>query len=215
VVDPSIADAHGHRIADALVTLWEGRADVDPLNRLVTAASLTWADVAVLRAYRRYRRQVDGRYTEAYIDDVLVEHADVARLVVDLFRARFPSDGHAPDHDAIDVLTTQVSASCDQVARLDHDRILRGMAATVSATLRCNIATRPAGPLAIKLDPHQVPDVPEPVPFREIFVHGTSVEGVHLRAGPVARAGCASAIGPRTSAPRSSTSCAPRCSRTR
>ena len=39
------------------------------------------------------------------------------------------------------------------------------------------------------LDSAAVPDVPDPVPYREIFVHGPTVEGVHLRAGPVARGG--------------------------
>ncbi len=34
-----------------------------------------------------------------------------------------------------------------------------------------------------------MPDVPSPVPYREIFVYGPAVEGVHLRWGPVARGG--------------------------
>ena len=37
--------------------------------------------------------------------------------------------------------------------------------------------TRPDGPLAFKLDSARVPDVPAPVPFREILVHGRNVLG--------------------------------------
>ena len=34
-----------------------------------------------------------------------------------------------------------------------------------------------------------MPDLPKPRPYREIFVCGPRVEGVHLRFGPVARGG--------------------------
>jgi glutamate dehydrogenase len=43
--------------------------------------------------------------------------------------------------------------------------------------------------LAIKLDPSQVPDVPEPRPAREVWVSSPRVMGVHLRFGAVARGG--------------------------
>jgi len=174
----------GPRVASALVALWEGRTDADPLNRLVTSAGMTWSDVGVLRAYRRYRRQVDYRYASAYIDDVIVQHPDVARTLVELFRARFGSGAGDPS-----ALSAELNAACDRVDRLDHDRILRGLVATLDATLRTNTAARPEGPLAFVLDSAAVPDLPEPVPYREIFVHGPTVEGVHLRAGPVARGG--------------------------
>ena len=171
-------------MAEALVALWQGRADADPLNRLVTAAGMTWPDVAMLRAYRRYRRQVDPRYASGYVDEVLVQHPDVARTVVELFRARFGGGEGDPT-----ALLAELEAACDKVERLDHDRILRGLVGTVEATIRTNVAVRPEGPLGIVLDSAAVPDVPEPVPYREIFVHGPTVEGVHLRAGPVARGG--------------------------
>ncbi|TIX98572.1 MAG: NAD-glutamate dehydrogenase, partial [Mesorhizobium sp.] len=43
--------------------------------------------------------------------------------------------------------------------------------------------------LAIKLDSQTVDGLPAPRPWREIFVYGSEVEGVHLRFGPVARGG--------------------------
>ncbi|WP_294314809.1 NAD-glutamate dehydrogenase domain-containing protein, partial [uncultured Sphingomonas sp.] len=45
------------------------------------------------------------------------------------------------------------------------------------------------GALAFKLDSALVPGLPKPVPWREIFVYSRRVEGIHLRAGPVARGG--------------------------
>ena len=43
--------------------------------------------------------------------------------------------------------------------------------------------------ISIKLDPEQLPEVPLPKPKFEIFVYSPSVEGVHLRAGDIARGG--------------------------
>jgi glutamate dehydrogenase len=43
--------------------------------------------------------------------------------------------------------------------------------------------------LAFKFDSAQVPGLPRPLPWREIFVYSARVEGVHLRAGPIARGG--------------------------
>ena len=47
----------------------------------------------------------------------------------------------------------------------------------------------PADYISFKFDSAKVPDLPKPRPYREIFVYGPRVEGVHLRFGPVARGG--------------------------
>src|SRR3982751_5244540 len=48
---------------------------------------------------------------------------------------------------------------------------------------------RPQEYISMKFDPAQIPDLPKPRPYREIWVYGPRVEGVHLRFGPVARGG--------------------------
>ncbi len=179
----------GPRLADAARALWNGRAEVDSLNRLVLRSGLAWDDVAVLRAYRRYRSQVGTTFTTAYVDDVLVDHASIAAGLVELFAALF-DPGRAAGAEVVAELRQRVVDACDAVDRLDHDRILRGFLAMVDATLRTNRYLPGAGDhLVLKLDSAAVPGMPRPVPFREIFVHGPAVEGVHLRWGPVARGG--------------------------
>src|SRR3546814_5471596 len=58
------------------------------------------------------------------------------------------------------------------------------------AILRTNAfapASREA--LAFKIDSALVPGLPKPLPWREVWVYSPRVEGIHLRAGPVARGG--------------------------
>ncbi|MGH8938865.1 MAG: NAD-glutamate dehydrogenase domain-containing protein, partial [Actinomycetes bacterium] len=47
----------------------------------------------------------------------------------------------------------------------------------------------PAPTITLKLDARAVPEIPEPRPVHEIFVHGPEVEGSHLRFSSVARGG--------------------------
>ena len=185
------------RWPEAVEALWAGRATADRLNRLVTVSGLGWHDVDLLRAYVHYRRQVDKRYSFGEVADVLVSSPEVATGLVDLFAHRFDPD--RADADRAAALLDELGRRCDACARLTDDRILRGLVGTVDATVRTTRFLEPdrppdGRPLGVKLDPARVPDIPDPVPAHETWVHGRlpgggSVRGVHLRAGTVARGG--------------------------
>ncbi|MDX1657378.1 MAG: NAD-glutamate dehydrogenase [Nitriliruptorales bacterium] len=195
---PIDVGADGDRIAEATLAAWHGQFETESLNRLVLSAGLSWRQVNVLRAYRRYRRQVGTAYTTSYINDTLVAHPEVVRGLIELFEARFEPHGDATPDELRD-LYAAVIAACDSVERLDHDRILRHFLALVQATVRTNayrpeaVTPRPDGHaipyLSLKFDSGQIPDLPKPVPFREIFVYSPLLEGIHLRGGAVARGG--------------------------
>jgi glutamate dehydrogenase len=190
---PVDVENDAERASRAAMAIFEGKAAADRLNRLVLRSGLEWEDVVVLRSYRRYRRQVGTTFSQAYLDDALVGHPDVARALVDLFDAKFDPQRNATA-DEQEQARERVLAACDAVDRLDTDRILRGYLGMIDATLRTNryISLRDEAPrpyLSLKLDSGAVPDMPKPVPYREIFVASPEMEGVHLRGGPVARGG--------------------------
>ncbi len=126
-------------------------------------------------------------------------------------------DGRA---EAADSLVAKIRSALDGVVSLDHDRILRAFLGLIMATMRTNfyVQDRPVDSsgrqdrvaLALKLDPHALPDLPAPRPAHEIFVYSPSMEGVHLRFGAVAGAACAGATAGRTSVPRCSVWSRPR-----
>jgi glutamate dehydrogenase len=197
---PELDTAAGReRAADAVLAGWLGHAQVDPLTRLVLLTDLTWRELAVLRAYRRYRRQLGTPYTPRYVEENLIAHPEATAALLDRFRARFDpavADDEADRARAEHEADERFEVAMAEVTRLDADRILRGLAALVDATLRTNafrddaIENGDGGPyISLKLDPSRIPDVPPPVPHREVFVHSPRVEGIHLRAGAVARGG--------------------------
>ncbi|HSL57923.1 MAG TPA: NAD-glutamate dehydrogenase [Acidimicrobiales bacterium] len=180
------------RFEESFLAVWDGRAANDGLNRLVLTAALDWHEVALVRTYRQYLRQIGSTFTQAYVEEVLVRHSGIARLVVELFHHRL--DPERVDDDAAEQLLEWINDALDSVPSLDEDRILRSFELLVEATVRTNFFRRdtagdPPSAIAVKLDPSRIPDLPLPRPAHEIFVSSPRVEGTHLRAGRIARGG--------------------------
>ncbi|MDT0619184.1 NAD-glutamate dehydrogenase [Salinisphaera sp. P385] len=181
------------RLEQAFAEVWAGRAEGDALNALVLGAGLAARDVALLRTITRYLRQTPLPYSLDGIEQRLVENPDLAGALVGLFHARCEPD--LADRRSRELAHVEtIHQGLDAVASLDADRVLRACLAVVLATLRTNYfqrdeQDRPRAAISLKLDPHRLPELPEPRPMFEAFVYAPTVEGIHLRAGRVARGG--------------------------
>jgi glutamate dehydrogenase len=180
---------------DAFEQTWIGRVENDGFNRLILKAGLDWRQAALLRALCRYLLQTGLPFSQAYMEQVLAEHALIARMLVELFEGRFDPDLPEKRRERTVLIVSQaVDHALDGVASLDADRMLGAFRALVLAVLRTNYFQmdehgQPQRYLSLKLDPHKIPDLPLPLPMFEIFVYSPRVEGVHLRGGLVARGG--------------------------
>ncbi len=173
---------------------WSGRLASDGFNALVLRARLQGRQIGLLRAYAKYLRQTGLTFSQEYMEEAVVSHPEVARLLVELFEARFDPQRPKQAQQKVARLTERIQESLDAVQSLDHDRILRSFLSLVQATLRTNYYQldqhgQPKPSIALKLEPARIPDLPEPRPQFEIFVYAPRVEGVHLRGGQVARGG--------------------------
>ncbi len=180
------------RVEAALLAVSRGAAENDAFNQLSLRARLPWFDVAILRALAHYLRQAGLSYSLRYLATVLASHPAVATALVLLFHA-LHDPGFAADRDRAALAAREaVRRALDATSSLDEDRIIRRFLNLVDATLRTNFyqhepdgSRRPA--LAIKFDCAAIDGLPEPRPYREIFVYSPRVEGLHLRFGPIAR----------------------------
>jgi len=219
--------------ATAFEAIWRGQAESDDFNRLLLLAGLDWRQVAMLRGYCKFLLQTAVPFSQSYMETTLARYPLLARLLVELFEAKFhPATGIESANDIAagqqrlglelralaagnDAATPLIEALIEargaprlaqmaaaeaalsgligDVASIDEDRILRNFIRIIRATLRTSFYQTPQGQFAetisFKFDPLLVPDLPKPKPYREIFVYGPRVEGVHLRFGPVARGG--------------------------
>ncbi|WP_232496114.1 NAD-glutamate dehydrogenase domain-containing protein [Novosphingobium kaempferiae] len=177
-------------IEDALRAVLNGTGENDAFNRLVPGLGLDSGEANWLRAWYRYLRQAGTHFGIPTVVDALQGAPSVTTAIIALFRAlhdpAFDGDREEARAHAEEAIRTGLAG----VNAINDDRLLRSYRDIVLAMLRTN-AFAPAGEtaLAFKFDSALVPGLPKPVPWREIFVYSRRVEGIHLRAGPVARGG--------------------------
>jgi glutamate dehydrogenase len=187
-------------VEDALMALWQGKVEDDGFNALVLHAHLSWPQVSVLRAYAKYLRQAGTTFSQRYIERVLDQNVAIARLLVRLYESRFDPARQPGEAERSEAIAEEIRGQLDEVAILDHDRILRSYLGLILATLRTSFFQTGHDPgqlavpgeppyLVFKLDARQVPELPAPRPRFELFVYSPRLEAVHLRFASVARGG--------------------------
>lgn len=179
-------------VREAMQLLWRGEAETDVFNRLVTLVPCRWREAALFRAISAWLKQAGFPLSAAAQAEALGRHPQAARLLLDLFHARFEPGANgnrsARQQEVLDRLLPVLEA----VDGLTDDRILRQYLNVIQAMQRTSYFQPEAvrrHRLSFKLATREIAGVPEPRPWREVFVHAPEVAGVHLRFGPVARGG--------------------------
>jgi len=188
--DLSLSDATRDLVAQACEASIAGRWSVDRYAMLIAAAGVDWRRAVLIRAACRFLRQTGLSFSEDYIVESLVAAPEFVNALLTLFDARFNPDATAD----IESADREVAGLVAAATSLDDDRIRRALHAFVTATLRTNwfqlgADGLPKNYVSFKIDSSRLSITGPVVPYREIFVHSDTVEGVHLRSGAIARGG--------------------------
>ncbi len=195
---PVDLDAVRHNFTQVFGCTLEGELENDGFNRLVLHAGLTSSEVRLIRTYAKFLRQAGVPFSLTYMQATLKRNPKVSKALVELFAAKFRPPGanraSRPPRLPEDDTRAEILQALDAVDSLDEDRILRRFLSAIDASLRTNFYQHDAegrakSYVSIKFDSQRLQGLPEPRPYREIFVFSSRVEGVHLRFGPVARGG--------------------------
>ena len=185
----------GALFEDVFRSIWNGASDNDGYNALALTGQLTARQIIILRAYGRYLQQAGIPYSQDFIAATLNRYPAIARQIFDLFDQRLnPAKAGAQSERKQTTLRSQSRKHCRAFRASMMTESCAVSSISSSSTLRTNAFAPEEGggervTLAFKLDPRSLDELPEPRPYREIFVYGPEVEGVHLRFGPVARGG--------------------------
>jgi glutamate dehydrogenase len=185
------------RLEACFLVVMGRKAESDGYNALVLATGLGWRDVALIRTFSRFLRQIRVPYSQDYMWATLRKFAPIAAQIVALFKARFdPAPAISQDerakHEA--EIGDAIEAALQTVESLDEDRILRHFVNAVGAAIRTNFYQIgddgfAKDLIAVKFESRKVDGMPLPRPLYEIFVYAPRLEAVHLRFGKVARGG--------------------------
>ncbi|WP_417619076.1 NAD-glutamate dehydrogenase [Parasphingorhabdus sp.] len=177
-------------IEAAITSVLDGEAENDAFNQLIISAGIDARSTVWMRAWFRYLRQTGLSYGLATVVEALAEAPEVTAAMIRLFRVLHDPDFGGDRSEGETAAIHEIDAALVSVHAIDDDRILRLFRAVIESILRTNAFVYQAGEaLAFKIESAKIPELPAPLPWREIFVYSPRVEGIHLRAGPVARGG--------------------------
>ena len=181
-----------HLFSEAFLAIWYAKADNDPFNKLILGAAIDWRDIAMLRAYAKYMKQIRFGFSHFAIAKVLLDHSRFVKQIVNLFHARFNPEQQVTLEKQAE-LEESILTSLNEVSNLNEDRVLRKFVELIMATIRSNYFQQKHGQFAdyisFKFDHKKINDIPLPRLSYEVFVYSPRFEGVHLRGGSVARGG--------------------------
>ncbi len=182
-------------LEEILLRIWQGQADNDGFNALALLASFDWRQISLLRAYSRYARQTSITYSNKAMIGALTNNPEIATALRDYFSAKFdPAKNKKANLAQTETMNKAIESLLSEVSNLEEDTILRIFKDLISTTWRTNYYQKDANGevkdyISFKFDAANVPNLPLPRPFAEIFVYSRRIEGIHLRGGKVARGG--------------------------
>jgi glutamate dehydrogenase len=183
-------DAIKDLFQQAFASTWFKEIENDGFNQLVLLATMPCRQVAVLRMYAKYFKQIGFTFSQEYIEKTLLSNAHIAKKLFQLFELKF----NQGDVEAYEALKQTVLDDLEKVSNLDEDKIIRQYIQVIHETLRTNYYQKDAYGqikpyISIKLNSKGIPGLPRPHPLYEIFVYSMQFEAVHLRSSAVARGG--------------------------
>ena len=180
----------------ALKNILGKNASNDILNGLLINPGLSLSQIAILRAYVRYLTQIKTTSSPRHAMEALVTNPDIALYLSEYFNTKFNPNGSrdsipsAERFQSLQNISSKIQRSLKKVSNITHDRILATMLQVMDATLRTNcFKSEDQLNLSFKIESGKITSLPNPKPYREIFVSAPDFQGIHLRGGKIARGG--------------------------
>jgi glutamate dehydrogenase len=180
------------RVAEELfAALFNDEAEDGRLNGLAIEGGLSTREVQLVRAYISYWRQTGSKFSVRYMAETLRAQPALVKQLVDGVLQRFDPMLPESERAAGTAKLAALKAGLAAVNHADTEEILAALVDLALATVRTNYFQNDGrgDKIIFKFDTSSLALVPEPRPFREIYVFSRRFEGVHLRGGPVARGG--------------------------
>lgn len=161
----------------------------DYFNSLIIIAGLEWKEVLLIRALSAYLKQTLFNYNSEYIQKVVSEYPKVVKYLIELFHSRFDPKIDIDRAETTNILIEKIEELLKEISNASHDYVLRSIFNLIMAILRTSYYQDDKPYLSIKFDSSKINGLPDPRPYRELYVYSNLFEGIHLRGGKLARGG--------------------------
>ncbi|MGL9779202.1 MAG: NAD-glutamate dehydrogenase [Wolbachia sp.] len=161
----------------------------DYFNSLVIIAGLEWKEVLLVRALSAYLKQTSFNYNPEYIQKVVSEYPKIVKYLIQLFHARFDPSIDIDRAETTDIFIEKIEELLKEISNVSHDYVLRSIFNLIMAILRTSYYQDDKPYLSTKFDSNKINGLPDPRPYRELYIYSNLFEGIHLRGGELARGG--------------------------
>ncbi|MFT4967134.1 MAG: glutamate dehydrogenase [Candidatus Deianiraeaceae bacterium] len=158
------------------------------LNKLSITAQVSHRDIFLIKSFTKYLKQIQFKYQDETIHDTLAQYPQIVRKILELFYGKFDHQLLGDRNEVIKNIDAEIKDIFSKISNITDDIILRQIYNVVKSVVRTNFFLGKEY-ISIKMDCAKIPNLPTPVPFREIFVYSIEFEALHLRFGKVARGG--------------------------
>lgn len=161
----------------------------DYFNSLVIIAGLEWKEVLLVRALSAYLKQTSFNYNPEYIQKVVSEYPKIVKYLIQLFHARFDPSIDIDRAETTDIFIEKIEELLKEISNVSHDYVLRSIFNLIMAILRTSYYQDDKPYLSTKFDSNKINGLPDPRPYRELYIYSNLFEGIHLRGGELSRGG--------------------------
>ncbi len=172
-----------------LAKVFSKEIENDYFNSLIIIAGLKWKEVLLIRALSAYLKQTSFNYNPEYIQKVVSEYPKVVKYLIQLFHARFDPNIDIDRAETTDIVREKIEELLKEVSNVSHDYVLRSIFNLIMAILRTSYYQDDKPYLSTKFDSSKINGLPDPRPYRELYIYSNLFEGIHLRGGKLARGG--------------------------
>ena len=181
------------RLKQAIYYTMHGKLPADDLSKLVLKTNLNANGVYFLKSIRDYCLQTNPYFNKNDFNEVLLEYDNFSSGIWEYFQEKFQK-GNSITNQKIKELSNQAKT-------IREDEILKAFRTAVEGIVRTNFFggnedknfNQKIGlereVISYKIDSSIPSSLPNPRPYREIFVYSSQIMGIHLRGGKVARGG--------------------------
>ncbi|MBN9542489.1 MAG: NAD-glutamate dehydrogenase [Alphaproteobacteria bacterium] len=179
-------------IEGLLDQITKGIIKKDRFIALSISANFSPRQILLTKAISKYLKQIGVSYHLGFLATVLETHSKIVGKLYRLFEYKFHPE--LTDLEKYNELDDEILADLSSISDVSEDKILRFYFYFIKAVLRTNFyQLHPDGAqknyISFKIRSSDIPEIPLPKPFAEIFVYSPTMEGIHLRGGSVARGG--------------------------
>ncbi|MGL9775561.1 MAG: NAD-glutamate dehydrogenase [Wolbachia sp.] len=172
-----------------LAKVFRGEIKNDYFNSLIIIAGLEWKEVLLIRTLSAYLKQTSFKYNPEYVQKVVSEYPKIVKYLIQLFHARFDPSIDIDRAETTDIFREKIEELLKEISNVSHDYVIRSIFNLIMAVLRTSYYQEDKPYLSTKFDSSKINGLPDPRPYRELYVYSNLFEGIHLRGGKLARGG--------------------------